>query len=362
MKWNICLVLVVMFMTLGSVQGWSQPSPPLLAFHPPPEVADNRDDPGYTLYKEGYNLILEEQWEKARKVFAELLSKHKKSEYVDDAAYWSAYALKYLDRKRAKDEYRRFVKEYTGSRYYDDAVADMTQLDRVFVTTVPRGSAVSVYARPDSHSYAYTYAPFQRQFERVIRRHTRSLSRMHMPGSLFPFAPLKTEKLDKETELKMEALYALGETREDQTSFQTLRDVASDESQPLPLREAALDALSNFRKFDVLSLFVDIARNDTSRRLQNFAVDYITEVSKDKNKSVDVLIDLFNTLPKNREEQAATIFYSIAEVGNEKAVDFLTTVALSHNNYDLRAEAVYYLGNIGGERARNALYKILKGK
>lgn len=361
MKLNMCVALVILT-ALGSVRGWSQPPPPTLVLHTLPEVADNRDDPGYKLYKEGYNLILGEQWEKARQVFTDLISKHKDSEYVDDAAYWSAYALKYLDRKKAKDAYKRFVNDYTGSSYYDDAVADMIQLDRVFIMNASKGAAVSVYATPDSHAYSYSYGPFKRQLDRMIRRQTKALTRVHAIGTTTPFALLKPEKLDKETELRMEALYALGETREDQTSFQTLKEVATDIAQPYPLREAALDALSNFRKFEVLPVFVDIARKDTSKRLQTFAIDYITEVSKDKNKSVEVLIDLFNTLPKNREEQTATIFYSIAEVGNEKAVDFLTEVALTHDNYDLRTDAVYYLGNIGGDKARNALYRILKGK
>jgi HEAT repeat protein len=43
-------------------------------------------------------------------------------------------------------------------------------------------------------------------------------------------------------------------------------------------------------------------------------------------------------------------------------VDFLTTIALRHDDYELRRDAVYYLGNIGGEKARAALYEILRGK
>ncbi|HET6273896.1 MAG TPA: HEAT repeat domain-containing protein, partial [Bacteroidota bacterium] len=74
------------------------------------------------------------------------------------------------------------------------------------------------------------------------------------------------------------------------------------------------------------------------------------------------LVDLFYTLPKSRKEQTQTIFYAVAEVGNDRAVDFLTKVALSHDDYDLRSDAVYYLGSIGGEKARAALYQILRSK
>ena len=49
-------------------------------------------------------------------------------------------------------------------------------------------------------------------------------------------------------------------------------------------------------------------------------------------------------------------------MGNDKAVDFLKNVAMSDEDFDLRRDAVYYLGNIGGEKARSALYEILKSK
>jgi hypothetical protein len=37
------------------------------------------------------------------------------------------------------------------------------------------------------------------------------------------------------------------------------------------------------------------------------------------------------------------------------------TCPLAGEDYDLRRDAVYYLGSIGGENARSALYDILKG-
>ncbi|MER3523613.1 MAG: hypothetical protein C4326_05965 [Ignavibacteria bacterium] len=54
--------------------------------------------------------------------------------------------------------------------------------------------------------------------------------------------------------------------------------------------------------------------------------------------------------------------YAIAEIGNEKAVDFLASVARTHERVELRSDAVYYLGSIGSEKSRAALLRILKGK
>jgi HEAT repeat protein len=56
------------------------------------------------------------------------------------------------------------------------------------------------------------------------------------------------------------------------------------------------------------------------------------------------------------------IVYEVADVGNDRAVEFLLRVAKSDADYNLRSDAVYYLGNIGGDKARTALYEILKSK
>ena len=328
------------------------------------EPPDNQDDAGYALYKEGYNLILEEQWNEARKKFGVVISKHPKSDYVDDARYWSAYALMQTDRKKAIEAYKKFIEGYPKSSYYDDAVADLGQLKAgVFVMT-PGAPNVKVTPLPHGEGFEYEFGPNSRQFERQMLRMERQMSRMRITSPhLTAFAPrAEREKIDKETRLKMEALYALGDGKENEKAFQTLKEVAVNPKQPNPLREAAMDAIAQYEKYDVLPVLVEIAKNDTNQSIQSYAIDYIGEHGKDKNKTVETLVDLFYTLPKSRKEQTQTIFYAVAEVGNDRAVDFLTKVALSHDDYDLRSDAVYYLGSIGGEKARAALYQILRSK
>ena len=169
------------------------------------------------------------------------------------------------------------------------------------------------------------------------------------------------EKVDPETQLKLDALYAIGDAKEDEKSFQALKSIALDTHAHQKLRFAALDMVSGYEKYDVLSIYTEIARKDTSEEVQSWAVDYISNNAKDKNKSVQTLIDLYNGTPKSREEQKRRIFFAIAEVGNDRAVDFLSSVARTSDNYDMRREAVYYLGTMGSDKARTALYDILQG-
>ncbi|HTY57332.1 MAG TPA: HEAT repeat domain-containing protein [Bacteroidota bacterium] len=318
---------------------------------------DDKSDAGYALYKEGYALVLEEKYAEARKKFGELLSKYPGSSYADDARYWSAYSMRNTDRQKAVEEYRKFIREHPKSSYYDDAVADLNALQ------MDAPVAVAVSPAPPRHAIPDAIGPNTGMMFRQMNREMRQMARFGnitpMPG---PFPGWREQrKLDDATKLKMDALYALGETKEDDRSFTTLRDVALDRHQVLPLREAAMDALSGFTKHDALSVYVEIARNDTSAEIQGSAIDYIGEHGSDKNQRVSALEDLFRTLPKSRIEGRRTILFTIADVGNERAVEFLKRVALADEDYDLRRDAVYYLGSIGGESARSALYEILKG-
>jgi HEAT repeat protein len=47
-------------------------------------------------------------------------------------------------------------------------------------------------------------------------------------------------------------------------------------------------------------------------------------------------------------------------MGTDRAVDFLAQVARDSSEDELRRDAVIYLGTIGGPKARNALYEILR--
>ncbi|HTO94836.1 MAG TPA: HEAT repeat domain-containing protein [Bacteroidota bacterium] len=348
-------------------------APAVVYAAPPPRATfvrlfrgDDKNDPGYALYKEGYALVLEEKYADARKKFSALLAKYPNSSYADAARYWTAYSHRSSDARKAIAEYEKLIRDHPRSRYYDDAVADMEAL------RAPRAAALAAPTAPAAVVAPAVGAPFPaaaptaanvENMMRHLRRQMRQLGRTGFPDMIHPMGtPVPDEeRLDDATRIKMDALYALGETKEDDKSFATLRDVALDAHAVHPLREAAMDALSGFTQHDVLSIFVDIARQDTSEDLQGYAIDYIGEHGTDKNQRVSVLASLYGSVPKTRHEQRKEIVYSIASIGNDRAVDFLKNVALKDDSMECRRDAVYYLGSIGGESARAALYDILRG-
>ena len=348
------------------------PSAPLAEL--PPANGDDERDPAYPLYKEGYSLILDEKWSEAIKKLAEVKTKNPKSGYVDDAAYWSAYAQKRLDKKKGIVAYERFLEEFPESSYADDALADMSDHD---VTVSVSGDAKNIRVktpRPGAYSYSFgstarASAQAMRDAERAMRDVEREMRRS---GLRQPAAPQGAwsllgsdndeKKLDKKTRMKLAALRALAESETDEKAFAALKEVAIDRSQPRIMRTVAVEYLGNFHRFDVFPTLVEMAKNDPDDDVRQYAIYSIGDASKDKNKTVETLIVLFNATPKQKEKQLESILYVIADIGNDKAVDFLVKVANTHESDDLGSDAVYYLGNIGNEKSRAALLQILKGK
>lgn len=369
--WTIACILVSM--TFGYAQTfYVSPIPAVLAeSYIPGENGDDEKDPGYKTYKEGYALILDDKWSEAMKKMAEVKSKFPKSEYVDDAAYWSAYAQKRLDPKKGEAAYEKFLNDYPESSYADDAMADMHS--NFTMITTPGADNVKVRSAPRAYSYSYGSTmraseqamriseQAMREAEHAMRRSNRAFT-PHPPMGLFPGDEEKERKLDPQTRLKLAALQALGESENDKEAFAALKDVALDKSQPDVMRIAAINSLQDFRKFDVLPILVDVARTDAPEDIQLVAIVTLGDLGGDKNKSVDALISLFNGYPKQKEKHLESTLYAIADVGNDKAVDFLVKVATSNDSIDLRSDAVYYLGNIGNEKSRAALMQILKSK
>ncbi len=107
---------------------------------------------------------------------------------------------------------------------------------------------------------------------------------------------------------------------------------------------------------------MDVARRDTNPLLQSTSIELLTRTSRDRAQALDNLIDVFEDLPRTSTRPLGTALFAIAEVGGDRATDFLIHVARTHPNQDLRSDAVFYLGTLGTPKARSALEKILLGQ
>jgi hypothetical protein len=553
---NVCR-LVVLMAGLYSVSDSFQLAAPATVAQPV-EIND-QDDPSYALYKEGYKLILDEKWAEARSKFSEMLAKYAKSKYAADALYWTAYSLKYSDKKKAIEAYRSFIKKYPTSNYFDDAAADLGRLEgpavpmlpppnrftpppsSAGISTEPEVALAAEYAasaqagrRYETPLFGYTVAsgpeddpqtkmkleafqallrsnhdektyellkqtlldpkqPYRmkevaiygsKQFDKkdladlylqALRNDTSTMLKRHLlyqlgslpdkgdervlsvltqtaldtkqdrqvrEGALIGLRNAKgSNVLDiyiriatTDTDLKFRemALYQIGQSvkPDDEVAFKTLRDFVLDRNQSREIREASLHALKTIKGERASDLYLEVAKSDPDERMQeialysfvqanqpnpektlgtlkeiildrsrswsirqsamthlarvpgedalNFlvqvastdpeerirlsAINCISYLSKNKAKSRGSLISLFQKTPSDQLNAINSLLYAIASLGGDESVDFLGTMAKSHENYEVRRTAIHYLGNIGGEKARAVLVEIMNGK
>lgn len=306
-------------------------------------AGDGGDDPGYDAYKTGYRLILKEQWEKAFQQFRDLEEHYPQSRYIDDALYWKAYSqAKRNEVPQAIDAYKTLLDRFPDSEYFDDAVADVAELE-----TMEEIDALRTQLE-DRH--IWMESELDEKEQQLARRYQRLTWR-------YRIHEVEAPRVDPETQVRIEALHALDPEADDEESIRIISEVATSKANPTALRVNAMHLLGSSGGH-ALPVLVSVAKSDTGE-VRSIALAYIAEAPSEE--SVDALIDVFQAIPERDDEVSAQVFYSIAEVGNDSAVDFLATVARTHSDLNLRRDAVYYLGAIGSDRARSALRMILRG-
>jgi HEAT repeat protein len=431
----------------------------------------SQSDQGYRKYKEGYSLILDERWNQARRIFSDLISRYPKSRYVEDAQYWSAFALTHSDRQKALDAYRLFIRRYPSSGYIDDAIADFTRLQVEYNLSPPETDVPLPPATSRGEHIVINLRALERELQQIEIRMHRQASQMAARHFAIPPAPTRPRK--GETLMKAQELHELARQKkdslrvivkglqkeakvaalkeivmddriatevrayvvrdladaaktDDRSTFQILKEVALNDRQPKEIRAVAISCLPKFSTLNplpvlslvvtqdpdestrhvalgtileskqgrsvnsLIHLFEEVPQHRTEQRqlllqaiaegggakgtdflmkmvrtnkdpdIKTDAVMYLSESGGDKERSVEALIRLFESIGKERQEERHTILYGIANVGNDRAVEFLGRIAMSNRDEDLRSEAVYYLSNIGGEKARRLLRQALE--
>jgi hypothetical protein len=335
---HLTLLLLLMCQHLGVAQGSS------------PENKKSHETAA-VLYREGYNSILKKKWDEARSVLADLVRRFPQSEYVDDAEYWSAYALSQTTPDLATKVYSEFLRKHPESSYADDVNADLL---RLYAHTLREASSPQGAQHPKAA--AEVAAKMKQSYIAGLEHSMQTFNLVATSWLLYE----KEEEADPITRLRIAALRSLTREAKDPSSLILMKKLALDPKEPVPLRIAACEAMSAFEEKEYLPVFLEMFRMDTSAGLQIRIIQLIGRQTKDKQAATQALVTLYKSFPSGHTRQLEVTLYIIAEIGNEPAVELLSQVAESSQNYDLRNKAVYYLGNIGGVKARAALQRILE--
>ncbi len=374
---------LVVALLLGCLAPVAGAAAELFVPSPPPAMSapgqGEADDPGYALYRDGYHSILEEQWGEARKLFAELRQQFPGSRYRDDAEYWTAFSWKQEDPAKARDAYEKFIREHPGSTYFGDAIADLRMLEieaALANAPQPPPSAVSI-----GHEIRIRLPEELRRIERDMERFAHSQAMMmsrklmvfregdtllaKVPPASMRIRVLPPEDDDPELQMRINALDAMIAGKRDETAFKVLHDIALDGRQPVPIRQVAMNSLTEFPRKDPGAVFLVVANSDTNETIQRIAIELFAASNRSRDDRTERLMDMFkrfeNSAPR-REGALSTTLYALAAIGDDRAIDFIAHIARSSKNLPLRSDAIYYLGNIGTDRAREALFRIVRGE
>jgi hypothetical protein len=377
---RVCAHLPAFILVAGLLHAIACASSPVESLHVgrPVWEADESDDPAYALYRGGYRCILNEEWAGARKEFAELMRRYPESPYREEAEYWTAFSWKQDDAAKAREAYKAFIREHPSSPYFGDAIADFRMLEiEAALARVPQPPPS---VAPPGHELRMRIPEEIRRFEKeilqlqlrteddhrqmmIIREGDTLLARAPaVPMRIRIFTP---EANDPEMQMRLNALSAMLEGKRDNRGFNALRDIAVNPRQPAPIRHAALNALSEFSANDPSSVYLQIANTDTDESIQRIAIELFARNNRSKTNRSERLVELFHQYERSspqREGALSTTLYALAAIGDDRATDFLAGVARNSRNQALRSDAIYYLGNLGTDRARQALFKIVKGE
>ena len=336
------------------------------------------DDPAYKIYKDGYDLVLDEQWQAASVKFNQVVQQYPNSRYVEDAQFWTAYALAHSKQhpQKAVGAYSAFLARYPASKYIDEVIADLAEIRGNYAIVQNRQEpsfhrsvtiSITDSVGPDSDEILVIDSGGERIIRDSVLLHLKDITHsIQIDAKRIGEIATIITKIENDTiagsGLDITRPVRIFRSPEaNKKSYRALKSVLLDSRQPRQRRVAALSSLSDMKKINVVPVLLDVIRLDTCPEIQVIALDHIRERIKDKERTVTVLEDLFRSLPKGRMGQRQMIFYSIASIGNDHAVDFLAAIARSHRDSDMRGEAIYYLGSIGSEKARNVLSQILQG-
>jgi len=354
---------------------------PLHSLQPDVHVAEagETDDPAYALYREGYHAVLRENWQEARRLFIVLHQRYPTSSYREDAEYWTAFSWKQEDPTKAREAYEKFIGEHGRGRYFGDAIADLRMLEiEAALARIPQPPpSLAPLAEDIRIELPTELRRIERDMKRLARAQSDMMNRSVMViregdtllAKALPAQPririAHPRAEDPDLQMRMNALDAMIAGKRDEAAFNALHDIAIDGAQPVPIRHIALNSLAGFSRRDPGAVFLMVADRDTNETIQRIAIELFAASNRPRSDRTERLMDMFKRFEGSgqaREGVLSTTLYALAAIGDDRAIDFIAQIARSSRNRPLRNDAIYYLGNIGTDRARQALFKIVKGE
>ncbi len=250
-------------------------------------------------YKDAYGLILDQKWKEARRAFEDFLKNYSNSRYVDDARFWICYAGEQagLPPEEVFEAYHQFIQEFTNSNWLDDARANLIRIGRELAAKSRKAKAQYgpiIESLEEDYDIEVAIATIDRlrnvssdnALNAIFRLYDRAESddlRKRIIYALGRFDDLKAvaklgdiARKDPDPDIRQAAVVVIGRNRSD-AAFNILMTIIKGEENA-EVRQRAIQSLWRSESKEVVSLLLDVARNDPHIKVRTAAVSTLSRI------------------------------------------------------------------------------------
>ncbi|MDA0687519.1 MAG: HEAT repeat domain-containing protein [Proteobacteria bacterium] len=343
-------------------------------------------------YREGYNLVLEQQWSSAREYFDKFLNDWADSPWADDAAFWTCYSA---EQEQSDPEsnftcYQQFVNSYANSSWVADARTKMAVLGSElgelgypeFLSRVDRDwdfdfdfdfdfddSDVDIDVDEISRQVERAMARAEREMERV-RIRVNNLDLPDLPElpelpDLPDFPNISAEQMDEYRAMARDAaeraralamtrrrssadeelLTIIGALREDERASDILIQRLESSDNPT-LRSRIVMLLEDLPGESITNALLDVVDNDASEQVRTSAI--LVLLDRDDPASRERLLAIATDADYPRSVRAE-ILGEMDNWDEDVALDTLAAILRNEDDISLIAEAADALSDMESE-------------
>jgi HEAT repeat protein len=319
------------------------------------------------IFREGRDLIGDEEWEEAEGKFRSFVANYPKEKNLDAALYWLAFTeIKQEKYHEAEQQLKRLLAEFPRSNWADDASALRVQIAQEV------GNPEVINQTLNEDDVEVKIVALQSLFESNPERGLAYVTEMMKPGSkanpqlkeagielLRRYGGPKASALlldiirnQPDQKLRVTAIQTLGRTG-DESLLPLLKDLATTSTDE-EVTEAAVFAISRYEGAGARALLLDLARNAKSVEVRKHA---IFGLSKDGDDAFEELMRIYAS--DSDTEVKKQIVFALKRMGTERAIARLYEIARnSGEDEEVRKDALHWLGQSGDQKAVDFLIQM----
>lgn len=309
----------------------------------PPPTAWLPQDPADSLYRAGREAMNRGDFQRAAGLFQEIRRRFPRSEYTPDAYYWEAFALY---RTGSTDRLRVALAVLDAQANDHPNAATRSQAD-VLATRI-RGRLARAGDAEAAERIAAAVAPLAPPSPGAPPTPASGPAPAAPPSPAGAPQPAAAPKLagdqDAEDDMRLTALNALLQMDADRAVPILKQVLARRDPGSVRLRRKAVFLVSQQRTIETEEILLDAARTDPDQEVRAQAVFWLSQVPTERAATA---LDSILRRSSDREVQKKAIF-ALSQHKSEQAALTLRTFAERRDSpVDLRADAIFWLGQQG---------------